>query len=156
MMALIDIDDPGMLVLPTHRLLFDLNADALSALSGPRLAEYFTVQELEKGATITQMLQQLAQAGQERPSLLVSIPGQNVLLSLNESGEKRMATSGHALAWNNLDVSVAHLLLVESTLGISPADVTEGKYIRYTLDANEALQAVQTAKAQAALLLNHT
>ncbi len=67
-----------------------------------------------------------------------------------------MAESGHAAAWNNLDVSVAHTLLVEALLGINVADVTEGKYIRYTLDANEALQDVKAGKAQAALLLNPT
>ncbi len=156
LMALIDIDDPGMLVLPTHRLLFDLNAEALSVLSGPRLAEYFTVRELEAGATSTQMLAQLARAGQEQPSFILSTPKRNVLLSLNERGEKRMAESGHAAAWNNLDVSVAHTLLVEALLGINVADVTEGKYIRYTLDANEALQDVKAGKAQAALLLNPT
>ncbi len=156
LMALIDIDDPGMLVLPTHRLLFDLNAEALSVLSGPRLAEYFTVRALEEGATSTQMLAQLVRAGQERPSFIVSTPERNVLLSLNEQGEKRMAESGHAAAWNNLDVSVAHTLLVEALLGINVADVTEGKYIRYTLDANAALQDIQAGKAQAALLLNPT
>src|SRR5205085_3932974 len=37
LMALIDVDDPGLLVLPTHRLLFGLSSEALSSISSQRL-----------------------------------------------------------------------------------------------------------------------
>ena len=38
LMALTDIDDPGLLVLPTHRLLFGLSQDALKRLTSQQLA----------------------------------------------------------------------------------------------------------------------
>jgi len=44
LMALIDVDDPGLLVLPTHRLLFGLSSEALGSLNSQQLAQYFTVQ----------------------------------------------------------------------------------------------------------------
>lgn len=158
LMALIDIDDPGLLVLPTHRLLFGLSSETLSALSSQRLAELFTVQELDTDATSDALLEQLAQGGEEQPSLLVSTAEQNLMLSLNEQGRRRMHQSGHSAAWNELDVAVAHMLLLETLLGISAEDVTAGKHVRYTRSAQEALQAVQTGQedVQAALLLNAT
>src|SRR6266566_4568042 len=45
LMALTDLDDPGLLVLPTHRLLFGLSEDALRTLSSQNLARYFTLRE---------------------------------------------------------------------------------------------------------------
>ncbi len=49
LMALIDLDDPGLLVLPTHRLVSSLSQDALAALSNQRLGQYFMVRELAMG-----------------------------------------------------------------------------------------------------------
>ena len=156
LMALIDTDDPGFLVLPTHRLLFGLNPYAITALSSEDLEQYFTVRVLGTGETSEAALKQLAQAGEESPSLVLDTAQQRWLLSLNEQGRRRMAESGYSEAWNELDVSVAHTLVLEALLGLSLEDITAGKYIRYTRDAQEALQAVQTGEAQAAILLNAT
>ena len=159
LMALIDVDDPGLLVLPTHRLLIGLSPEALSALSSQQLAEYFTVQELGTRVPSEAILEQLAQAGKEETSFVISTREQNWLLRLNEQGKRRMEQSSHSTAWNELDVAVVHTLLLEDLLSISQEDVTAGKYIRYTRDAQEALQAVKTGEAtqvQGALILNAT
>src|SRR5207245_11236412 len=47
LMALTDVDDPGLLVLPTHRLLFGFTQDALNALTSQQLARYLTIDERE-------------------------------------------------------------------------------------------------------------
>jgi len=156
LMALIDTDDPGFLVLPTHRLLFGLNPFAINALSSEDLAQYFTVRTLDMAGASETTLKQLAQAGEESPSLVLSTAQQRWLLSLNAQGKSRMAESGHSEAWNELDVAVAHTLVIEDLLGLSLADITAGKSIRYIRDAQEALQAVQSGEAQAAILLNAT
>ena len=156
LMALIDVDDPGLLVLPTHRLLSGLDASALSTLSTERLAQYFTVQELKAGVTSEEMLTNLSQAREDEPTLVLVTADQGWLLRLNEQGRARMTQSGHAPAWNELDVAVAHTLLLEALLGIQAEDVTAGSYVRYTRDAQLAVQAVQKGEAQVALLLNAT
>ncbi|HEU0000552.1 MAG TPA: DUF1015 domain-containing protein [Ktedonobacteraceae bacterium] len=156
LMALVDVDDPGLLVLPTHRLLSGLPTTALRALSTEQLARYFTVSELGSGATSDALLAQMAQAGTTEAALVLSTGEQNWLLRLNEQGRRRMAESGHSAAWNELDVAVAHTLILEALLGIQTEDVTAGSYLRYTRDAQQAVQAVQTGEAQAALLLNAT
>jgi uncharacterized protein (DUF1015 family) len=159
LMALIDVDDPGLLVLPTHRLLIGLNPEALNALSSQQLAKYFKVRELGTRVPNEAILEQLAQAGKEETSFVISTPEQNWLLRLNEQGKRRMEQSSHSTAWNELDVAVVHTLLLEDLLSISQEDVMAGKYIRYTRDAQEALQAVKTGEAtrvQGALILNAT
>lgn len=156
MMALIDVDDPGMLVLPTHRILFGLSADALSRLSGELLAQYFTVQPLETVKTSEALLKRLAEAGETQPSFVISTKDSAWLLSLNEQGRRRMEQTGRTAAWNALDVAVAHTLVLEELLGLSAADMTAGTHVRYVQEAEEALQVVQRGEAQLALLLNGT
>jgi len=156
LMALVDVDDPGLLVLPTHRLLSGLSNDAVLELSTEHLARYFTVQELGTAIGGNALLSQLAQVGTAAPSLVLGTAAQNWLLQLNEQGQQRMAESGHSAAWNELDVAVAHTLILEALLGIHAEDITAGTYLRYTRDAQQAVQAVQDGTAQVAMLLNAT
>jgi uncharacterized protein (DUF1015 family) len=154
MMSLIDLDDPGLLVLPTHRLFSDLSPEVLANLTSANLARYLTVRELERVDEDTP--RELARAGEAAPSFLLITPARSWLLSLNEQGRARMAGAGHSAAWKELDVSIAHTLILEELLGLQPEDLTAGKYVRYTHETGEALNAVARGQAQAALLLNAT
>ena len=157
LMALIDLDDPGLLVLPTHRLVSHLSQDALNALSNQQLGQYFMVRELAMGDYPPEVpLQMLAQSDRAVPSFVICTAEQSWLLSLNEQGKARMEQSGHSAAWNALDVAVAHTLVLEALLGLTADDLTAGTHVRYTRDTLQALQAVQKGEAQVALLLNPT
>jgi uncharacterized protein (DUF1015 family) len=154
LMALIDIEDPGWLVLPTHRILFDLSQDTLTTLSRQQLEQYFKVQVIESQETSEQILANLAQAGQKHTSLVLKTQEQTLLLSINEQGKARMAQSGHSAAWNELDVAIVQTLILEEHLGLSAEDIAAGRSIRYSHDMQETWQALQSQEAQAILLLN--
>lgn len=156
MMALIDIDDPGFLVLPTHRLLTNLSDEILEQLNAAQLARYFTVQELTNTISSEELTQLLDRSGKEQPSFVISSPDQTLLLAINEQGRARMAKSGHSEAWNTLDVAIAQALILEDLLGIGQQAMAEAQYVRFTSEAETALQAVREGRAQAALLLNAT
>ncbi len=157
LMALTDVDDPGMLVLPTHRLLFGLHEDTLKKLTSQHLARYFTVYEPERAeASYDWLLENLALLGESQSSFVLSTAQQTWLLSLNDAGKARMRESGHSSAWNDLDVAIAHTLILEDILGLNAEDMTAETHIRYTRDARKALEAVQTGEAQASLILNAT
>src|SRR6266702_84835 len=157
LMALIDVDDPGLLVLPTHRLLFGLSQDALNALTSQQLARYFTVYDTEEAeASPDVLLEGLAQKGVYQPSFVLSTTQKTWLLSLNEAGKARMGESSHSSAWKELDVAIAQTLILEDILGLKAEDMTAGTHIRYTRDAHQALGAVQMGEAQASLILNAT
>ena len=156
LMALTDIEDPGLLVLPTHRLLFNLSAEALDRLNSENLARYFTVETLDGDENSNMLQTRLAQAGTEQPSLIVGVERQNWLLRLNEQGRQRMQASGHSAAWNELDVAIAHTLIIEDILGLNEQDMAAGTHLRYTRDADLAITDVQAGAAQAAIVLNAT
>ncbi len=156
MMALVDMEDAGMLVLPTHRLLHGLSAERLAKLNRERLEQYFSVQELEQGTGSEELEKRLAEASEQGPSMVIQTPHQRFLLTLNERGRGQMAESGHAAAWNELDVAIAHRLILETLLGLRPEEITAGQYVRYVHEAEAALHAVEGGEAQAALLLTGT
>ncbi|GAC1398698.1 MAG: DUF1015 domain-containing protein [Ktedonobacteraceae bacterium] len=156
MMALIDVEDPGMLVLPTHRMLFGLRQHVLDALTEDHFARYFTIQALPTLLSGNALIQRMSEAGQEHVALIVATGKQTLLLVLNEQGKQKMRESGHSEAWNTLDVAVAQYLVMEDILGLSAEDMVAGTHVRYTRDPQQALQAIQNGETQAAVLLNAT
>ena len=156
MMALVDVDDPGMLVLPTHRILFGLPQEKVDASLARVLAQYFTVKPLPTTLTDNEITSVLNEAGREQLALIVATSTQTLLLQLNEQGERHMQESEHSEAWNGLDVAVAQQLVMEDILGLTAENMTAGTHVRYTRNAQQALQAVQSNEAQAAILLNAT
>jgi uncharacterized protein (DUF1015 family) len=154
MMALVDLDDPGMLVLPTHRLFVDFSPQTLAGLTSASLSRYLTVREI--GRVDEGSLRRLEQEGRQTPAFLLATQQQGWLLSPNEQGRARMSEAGHSTAWQTLDVSLAHTLILEEVLHLQAEDLVAGKYIVYTHDEREALEALAQGKAQAALFLNAT
>ncbi len=157
LMALTDIDDPGLLVLPTHRLLFGLDQDVLKKLTSQDLARFFSVYKLEGAeASHDTLLERLAIMAASQPSFVLSTAQKTWLLCLNGAGKARMEESSHSNAWNELDVAIAHTLILEDILGLKAEDMTAGTHIRYSRNSQQALDSVQTGEAQASLLLNAT
>jgi uncharacterized protein (DUF1015 family) len=142
-MSLIDVDDPGMLVLPTHRLLTNLAPTMQAQLTGEQLKRYFTVETLATRAS-KDVIAHLEKAGQEQPAFVILTNEQALLLRLTEQGRHYM------------DVAIAQRLLLEETLGLRAEDMTAGTYVRYSHDADYVFAAVEKGEAQAALLLNST
>jgi uncharacterized protein (DUF1015 family) len=159
LMALIDVDDPGMLVLPTHRLLVNWEPEAFAVqLSNvtDKLSTYFTIQTLQNVDTSQEIQSQLLQAGQQGTALVLRTKAQTLLLTPNEQGMERMESSGHSTAWNALDVAIAQKLLFEDVLGLDAEMMTAGTHVRYTHDAQAALNELQNGDVRAVVFLNGT
>jgi uncharacterized protein (DUF1015 family) len=156
MMALMDIDDPGLIILPTHRIVTSLEPKALQTLSRQNVAGYFDIREIERGISADMMMSMLAQSGEHHPSLVLMTKTYTWLLALNERGKARMAESGHSPAWNNLEVAVAQTLLLQEFLGLGSDAMIAGEHVRYTHDAQQVLQSVSSDEGQVGILLNAT
>jgi uncharacterized protein (DUF1015 family) len=163
MMVLTAIQDPGLVVLPTHRIVRDVPAARIAGLQD-RLEEYFSAEPLEAGAGDA-LLASLEAAGRQerRIAFVVLRPEGAQLLRLKPEGAAAMdrlaAESGGASeAWRRLDVAVLHTLVLRHMLGIGDEAVAAGEHVTYTRDAGDALTAVRRRKGGAplAVLLNAT
>lgn len=164
LMALSAVEDPGLLVLPTHRLLRDLSVGSLTALD-ERLRGHFTVTPLARevdGAALMEDLAAASQMGSQTAFVLVR-PDDALLLTLHDEGRKAMAHldgahAGASEAWRRLDLAVLHELVFNRALGVTDEQVRAGEHVSYTRDTSVAVQSVRERKdgAQLAVLVNAT
>jgi uncharacterized protein (DUF1015 family) len=157
MMALVAFDDPGLLVLPTHRLLHGLSPAQLQRLS-ERLGDYFEVAAAADAPSPKALAAALDHmAGFDGPALALygPLPSGLRVLRLNRRWAGQTFDATKSAAWNGLDVSVVHGAF-ERILGITAEDAAAERYVRYEQDPGQAIRAVQRGDAQLALLLRPT
>ena len=148
LMALTSIADPGLLVLPTHRLIHRQPVGDLQAL----LADDFELQDVP---TLDQLVTQL---GTSRPNAfgLVGQGGSLHLLLPRGDAPVRRTPDDRSESWRRLDVAVLQAAVLERCFGISAADMAAGEAVTYTEGPPEALEAVRAGGATCAFLLNGT
>jgi uncharacterized protein (DUF1015 family) len=154
------MSDPGLLILPTHRLLHSIPGfDAQDFLK--RASAFFDTSPLPTSISSQGGLQlareRLSAAGKTAPSLLLVLPGAAHLLTLRpEASIERVRELPKNKALRSLDVTLLHGLLMQNVLGLSPESQERQENLRYVKDAAEAVAAVEKGEAQAAFLLNPT
>ena len=155
LMALTDAADPGLLVLPTHRLFTpsQLPGDALH-----QLARHFRVDDVTHMSVsgITSALRDTP-AGETRLGAIGLAPNTMHLLTLTDrAGIEAMMPAGQPAAWKQLDVSVLQYGIFAPIFGIDDAVLAAGGAVTYTQDADEAAAAVASGSSRIAFLLSAT
>ncbi len=160
LMGLSALNDPGLVVLPTHRILRDLDATRLAVLD-ETLAANFTSEPL--AGESADWLRALAASGDAGTAFVLVRPDGARLIQLTDAGREAMrAVQGEDVgasdAWRGLDVAVLHALVLDAALGVTPSAVRAGEHVSYTRDAEAATTAVRSGGegAQLAALLNAT
>jgi uncharacterized protein (DUF1015 family) len=150
MMTLVACDDPGLVILPTHRVVHRLRPDAVSSFA----AEVRRAFEVEEVAAPDALVARLREHG--RGALAVALKGhaKPYLLRLRDRGALESALPGVAPEVRELDVSVLHALLFERIFQIKAAEVRKGGIIEYTIDAAGALAKVLDGRSDGAFLMN--
>ena len=144
MMMCVSMNDAGLVVLPTHRLIVNVEPEKVAVLP-ETLKNSFDVEPLENGAAI--LTEALAGEG-GTAKLGLHLPGQSYLLTLRENNAQS------ALA--KLDVSVLHDQILQKDLGIDAEKLAAGEHVSYTIHAAEAIEKVENGEAQAAFLMRAT
>jgi uncharacterized protein (DUF1015 family) len=161
--ALTWAEDPGLLALPTHRLLTGLDPSFTLEESETRWADLFHVEyyPVWEGAPIEQidaLMQQLASSGRAAPSFGIYGLGELDLFGILEVRGRKppegLLPAARSDAWKALDVSLLHALLIDPL--IAETGRPREDLLSYTRDAREAVAAVRSGRASVALLLNPT
>ncbi|MHB1341740.1 MAG: DUF1015 domain-containing protein [Coriobacteriia bacterium] len=148
LMALVNMDDPDLLVLPTHRLARAAGSfDASAFWEG--LSVNFDLTEPAGGHPAA------ALAAETRPAFIVKTADGTVrLASLKSDVDPATAIPGdHSAAWKNLDVTVLQELILVPQFGIHPDDHSTLDRLSFVKDAHEALE---VHDADAAFIMNST
>ena len=150
MMTLVAFDDPGLVILPTHRLVHELPVDAVATFE-TRAREIFDVQNYSDGAAMSSAL---AAGGQGL--LGVALRGDRALriLRLRDRNVLTDALPDAPDSVRTVDVSILHALVLDRIFGLKPEEIRAGGNIEYTIDGKGALAAVAAGKAAGAFLMN--
>ncbi|MCS6775580.1 MAG: DUF1015 domain-containing protein [Chloroherpetonaceae bacterium] len=141
--------DPGLVVLPTHRLVRNVAAERLDAL-GALLEEHFDVRSVSVPEARAWIQQEVPG---ERRFVLVR-PEHALALTLRDIAVMdTVAGATHCPAWRQLDVTILQFLVLDRALGISWETLAHTPDVAYTRDAEEAVQQVQSGVFQVACLL---
>lgn len=160
MMTLISAADPGLALLPTHRMVRNIEPRKLAGLKD-RLAADFHVRRLsptssDPAVNLAAWTTSLAEAGGTGGSFgIYGLDGANCwLLTPRDLGSlRRTLPSDKPPAWNNLDVSLLHVVILQRMLGIEGPE-KEKECLAYSPEGVEVLSRIDAGRAQFAVLLN--
>jgi len=149
MMTLVNMDSEGLVILPTHRVVFGLPGFAAARFL--KDAEtFFQLEKIELSATAGE---RLLQAGKTGIALLAVTQGSAHLLRPRPDAGDHLP-SGMSPAQRSLDVVYLHQLLLARALGISEEAIRNQLHISYHRDFDEAIARVRGGGADLALLMN--
>jgi uncharacterized protein (DUF1015 family) len=132
LMMLVAMEDPGLIVLPCHRLFTgvpDLSSSELAA----KLDGHFTTQDAGEGPEQIPAIWEEIETGDDQETLaLFTRKDQRWMLArLNDAGRQRMAevAEDHTEEWRHLGVSILHRLIVKNLLGVT--DLPKPKFVNW-------------------------
>lgn len=161
LMYFANMEDQGVTILPTHRIIHNLENFSADAFL-QQLSDDFFISEERIDATDSNVLAALRQrldlAGQNRRTLGLYL-GNGRFLFLTLKDEKRMDQyfdPRAPAALRTLDVSILHRLILEESLHITVQDQEAGSKLRYCQDFNQPFAQIDSGAGQFAFLLNPT
>jgi len=144
-------EDPGLVVLPTHRLVRNIPLDRLESLT-PQLQRYFEVHAMSTETVQTWIREQNPD---QRRFALIHPRGAYGLVLRDLRQAEAGAAEGHCDAWKRLDVTILQTLVLDRTLGISWKALAHTPDVAYTRDVDEAVAKVANGEFQIACLLQN-
>jgi uncharacterized protein (DUF1015 family) len=134
LMMCIGMDDPGLIVLPTHRLFRGLPAMTAMELAS-KLNPYFSTRIAGEGSDLAGTIWTEIEKANEQGilGLFTQQDERWTVAKLTDAGRKKMAeiSSDHSADWQSLGVALLHRLLLETVLG--GKELPKPKYV-HTID----------------------
>lgn len=153
LMTLTDMEDPGLTVFPTHRLVRGLEGFDEAALLAACQEDF----SLAPCKTRQESLAALEEAYREGQHAFALYSGREwTVLTLKDSAVMETLLPEKSPAYRTLDVSILHSLVLERLLGIDKENMANQKNLTYTRSGEEAERSVDQGESQCCFLLNPT
>ncbi len=143
MITLVSFSDPGLIVLPVHRLIRNLSSKALAQFRS-NLEAFFELESALLGET------GLPEIRGATTRVLGLEPGSVIALKLRQpSSIKEIMPQEHSEAYKRLDISIVQHLIIDKLIALD-----KNSSVVYTPDMLEARRLVESGEYQLAFLLN--
>ncbi len=155
MMELVSFSDPGLIILPAHRLVSGFSKAGLSELA-EKLRSLFEIEELPiKKGDVWRQVSRLLTFGENKEVRLVVLglaEGKLLLLKLRDfTTADQMMPRFHSELYKQLDVDIVDNVILEKLAGMGGGG--EGPTLGYSYDCEDAVNKVLDQEYQLAFLL---
>jgi uncharacterized protein (DUF1015 family) len=150
LMCLVALEDPGLTVFPTHRLVKGLTTERQERLA-QALKENFERTEVA--------LEQIAPPAGTGPLQLGCIDAHSQRpwrLTLKDQAIADAALAGHSEPYRRLDTGILEALLLKGALGLSDEDISHLHDFGYARDTAQAVELVRSGAYDVAFLMRPT
>lgn len=161
LMYLCSMEDPGLIILPAHRLLTGINDPYLSGFMS-KASEYFDITTIEPDKknpekTKSSFIRSLRSEG-AACKIGVLLRNSNNFYILLLKGDIMKEKFGNEMPESlmNLDVTVLSNLLLTEILGIDQSGFDNEKLIAYSSSDKEAMENISSGRYDIAFILNPT
>jgi uncharacterized protein (DUF1015 family) len=149
LMCLVALQDPGLTVFPTHRLLTDLDDGRRESLRATIQRDFdispVDADELEPSGD-----------GRVRMGYLDAYHRRPLMLTLRDQGIADAALPDKPEPYRRLDTAVLEALVLQGALGMSEDDISHLHGLDYARDLAQARERVESGAAEAAFFMGAT
>ncbi len=150
LMCLVALQDPGLTVFPTHRLVRGLNAARQEALA-TAIRSNFEIEELDDTAQLAP-----ASGDEVRIGYIDSHFKRPLMLTLRDQRIADEALPDHAPPYRRLDTAVLEAVILKGALGMTDHDIDELNGLGYARDFAQALELIEDGSYDAAFFMAPT
>jgi uncharacterized protein (DUF1015 family) len=153
LMFLVSLDDPGLLVFPTHRMLTGLKDDTEKQLAIRDVARRdFDIEQLDD----THELEPPADGNRVAFGYMDSFLKRPVRLTLKDQSIADEALPGMPGPYRRLDTAVLEALILRGALGMSEDDISHLRGLDYSKNLDDAIERVESGAADAGFFMRAT
>ncbi len=155
--------DKGLIIMPIHRLILNLNLKQKINLEN-RLLDCFEIKDIKfskktEAAARKKLLKAMSKAGEDDHFFGMYVHGENKYSLLKLKYEKlvdKYTGADKLKEWKKLDITILHSLIIKDILCITEQDIEGENAVKYVHNDDQAFDLVKEGKYQIAFFLNPT
>jgi uncharacterized protein (DUF1015 family) len=151
LMCLVALQDPGLTVFPTHRLLTSLTDEQRVALREALTRDWEMTE-----VTADELQPEAAADGTIRIGYLDAHHKRPLMLTLRDPAIADAALPGMPEPYRRLDTAVLEALVLKGALGMTEDDISHLNGLDYARDTDQARARVEAGEAEAAFFMSPT
>ena len=163
MMYFANTFDKGLIIMPIHRLVLNLNLKEKINLEN-RIFDYFDIEEIKfakknENSARKRLLRLLSKTKDGDHFFGMYMHGENKYSLLKLKNEKlleKYINVDKPKEWKKLDITILHSLVIREILGITDKDIEAENAIKYVHNDDQAFDLVKEGKYQLAFFMNPT
>lgn len=152
LMLLVSLEDPGLTIFPTHRLLDGLKGTQRQLALRDTLMEHFDLEAVGP----EELAPPIIPGGPLQFGYIDAFHGQPYRLTLKDWASADAVLPGQPEAYRRLDTAVLEALILEGPVGLTQDDISHLNGLGYSRTDAEALELVRAGSYDAAFFLRPT